>query len=143
MNWGKKILFLYLGFVSLILTLVFTCFGNKTELEYTDYYARELRFQDQIDARQNAAGLSEPILHQVTGSVLDVQIPQSLLTPDLQGNIELLRPSDSEKDLNVKLLPGTNGIQSLTVPENGAYRLRVSVSSEGKNYLHEAFVRFR
>jgi hypothetical protein len=57
MSWGIKITLLYLAFVALILTLVFTCFGHKTELEYKDYYARELRFQDQIDAATNAANL--------------------------------------------------------------------------------------
>ena len=46
MSWGIKITILYLGFVALILTLVFTCFGHKSELEYKDYYVRELKFQE-------------------------------------------------------------------------------------------------
>ena len=50
MSWGIRITIMYLGFVGLILTLVFTCFGHKVELESKDYYARELRFQDQINA---------------------------------------------------------------------------------------------
>lgn len=143
MSWGKKILILYLGFVTLILTLVFTCFGNKTELEYTDYYARELRFQDQINARENAAGLAVPIKHQVEGMELSVQIPHSLLTGDMTGQIELMRPSDASKDLNFTIDPDKNGRQLITVSEKGPYRLRVNLSSAGISYFHEAIVRFR
>lgn len=143
MSWGKKILILYLGFVSLILTLVFTCFGHKTELEYSDYYARELRFQDQINARQNAADLDVPISHEVRGHVLTVSIPPSLLTHDLSGEIELLRPSDARSDITNKLSPAANGLQQVEVPLKGAYRLRVRLQSAGTEYFHEGIIRIR
>ena len=143
MSWGKKILILYLGFVTLILTLVFTCFGNKTELEYKDYYTRELRFQDQINARDNASRLADPIAHKAEGMQLSIQLPTSLLTSDLKGTIELMRPSDSSKDVNLAIDPDRDGNQVVTVNHKGPYRLRVNLISAGTEYFHEAIVRFR
>jgi hypothetical protein len=143
MSWGKKILILYLGFVALILTLVFTCFGHKTELEYKDYYVRELRFQDQINARQNAANLAEPIAHEVHGQALTLDIPLNLLGEDLSGEIELLRPSDASKDITERLSPGTDGRQTITITHKGAYKLRVRLRSAGTDYFHEGIVSIR
>ena len=61
MNWGIRIAILYLGFMALILTLVFTCMNNGSELESRDYYARELKYQAQIDATSNANALEHPL----------------------------------------------------------------------------------
>lgn len=144
MNWGTRILILYLAFVGLILTLVFTCFGNKTELEYTDYYARELKFQDQIDAGNNALDLAVPIEYNLLGKTVEITIPNELLKNDLNGSVSFLRPSDSSKDKTVVLNPGPDGKQ--TIDENfstGIYKMRIFVTSLGKNYYKEAVIRLK
>jgi len=41
MNWGLKITLLYVGFVAMILTLVFKASGEKVDLVTKDYYAQE------------------------------------------------------------------------------------------------------
>jgi hypothetical protein len=58
MNFGVKITALYLGFVALILTLVFMSFGQKVELVSKDYYAQEIAFQDKINSINNERSLN-------------------------------------------------------------------------------------
>jgi len=143
MSWSKKILFLYLGFVGLILTLVFTCFGHKTELEYKDYYAKELHFQDQINAERNSNNLSVPIKYQVTGRSVEIIYPAELLR-GISGTIHLLRPSDSSKDMYLPVEPGKEGHQMVMGEklERGHYKLRINVTSAGLNYYKEASIEF-
>lgn len=140
MSWAKKIMVLYLCFVALILTLAFKCFGHKSELEYNDYYARELKFQQQIDALQNANRLNAPITHEVSGNKVLIRLPQQLLSDDLEGRIELLRPSDSSLDIHLELSVDESGFQSISIAKKGLYRLRIYLQSQGINYFHEGII---
>ena len=49
MNWGYKILLVYLIFILGILFMVFKSSTQKTDLVTTDYYAKELKYQEKID----------------------------------------------------------------------------------------------
>lgn len=142
MNWGTRITLLYLGFVALILTLVFTCFGQTVELESKDYYARELKFQGQIDATANTNSLSQPIAHQVNGRSVEISFPSELLSEDFKGSVNFFRPSDSSKDKIIALQPDASGKQLLSDPSfiKGVYKMQVSFVSKGKNYFKEDIV---
>ncbi len=50
LNFGVKIVVFYILFISLILTLVIKCYNNKVDLVTNDYYAKELVFQNKLDA---------------------------------------------------------------------------------------------
>lgn len=142
MNWGVKITIMYLGFVALILTLAFTCFGQTVELESKDYYARELKFQNQIDATNNANALANPISHEVKGRGVELNLPKELLSSDFTGSINFLRPSDSSKDKSFNLKPDTSGKQTLNDAGfiKGVYKMQISIVSKGKNYYKEDVV---
>lgn len=142
MSWGIRITMVYLGFVALILTLVFTCYGHKTELEYKDYYSRELAFQEQIDATENAANLETPIEHQVKGSYILVKIPKGLLGGDFKGNVTLLKPSNSSSDKTIELRTDEKGHQMINGSgfAKGPYKMQISFSVNGKNYYKENII---
>jgi hypothetical protein len=144
MSWGIKITVLYLGFVAIILSLVFTCFGHKTELEYSDYYARELKFQDQIDATANATNLETPIDYLVQEKSLQLTLPKALLSEDITGNIQFLRPSDASQDKIIALAPDPQGTQLIDPGFiKGVYKMQISINSRGKSYYKEAIVNFK
>lgn len=142
MSWGIKITVMYLGFVGLILTLVFTCYGQTVELESKDYYAKELKFQDQIDATNNANALSTPITHEVKGKSVELVFPKDLSLAEINGNVNFLRPSDSTKDRNVVIKPDADGKQTISDPgfSKGVYKMQVSFTCAGKSYYHEALI---
>lgn len=142
MSWGIKITLLYLGFVALILTLVFTCYGHKSELEYKDYYARELAFQQQINANENAVRLKTPIEYEVRGAHIFIGIPNEVLGPDFKGTITLLKPSNSSDDKILNLQPDEKGKQIIDGSSftKGPYKMQISFSSAGKNYYKESTI---
>jgi len=145
MNWGTKITVLYLGFVSLILVLMFTCFGHPTELEYKDYYAREIKYQDQIDASSNANQLSAPIDYLVQESAITITVPAELIGNDLTGTISLLRPSDSKMDRTFDLKLSSTGqqvISDASLP-SGVYKLGISLKKADKSYYKEGIINLK
>lgn len=141
MNFGVKVTVLYLSFVGMILTLVFLCFGQKVELVSKDYYAQELKFQDRIDAIKNEKALDGSISHQFNGKELVLSADSSMNLNGLQGTIYFFRPSDSSKDIKVKM-DFKNGKQVLNtgVLLHGAYKMQLSWTINNINYFKEEVV---
>ena len=50
MNWGYKILIVYIVFIAGIVTLVYKSSVQNQDLVVNDYYDQELKYQDKIDA---------------------------------------------------------------------------------------------
>jgi hypothetical protein len=144
MNWGTKITILYLAFVALIMALVITCFGQKSELESKDYFAKELIFQKQIDATNNANLLAQPIEHLVKGKTVSIKIPVELLSSDFRGTVDFIRPSDATKDKSLALIPNKKGELIVNEPSfiKGVYKMKISLTSKGREYFEESVVFF-
>lgn len=138
MSWGKKITVLYLSFVALIVTLVVLCFGQKVELETKDYYAQEIKFQDKIDAISNEKNLASTITHQLQGPQIILNADSSIVSKDFVGTINFYRPSDSSKDMNLKM-NFTNNQQIINTSTliHGVYKMQLSWLSNGTKYFKE------
>ena len=145
MSWGIKIAILYLGFVGLILGMAFTCFGQKVELESKDYYAKELKFQDQLDATGNANFLGDSIQHLVSNKTVQLSFPKEVLSQDFKGEVVFFRPSDSSKDKTIQLKPSKDGKQLIADESfvTGVYKMQISFSSNGKNFYKENIINFQ
>src|SRR5690606_35475266 len=109
MNWAIKITILYLGFVGIIVTLMVISMRETVDLESKDYYARELKFGEQIAATENALALTTPIESEVSGKSVLVTIPRELLDKDFSGEAMFFRPADARLDRRVPLVPDANG----------------------------------
>lgn len=138
MSWGKKITILYLSFVALIVTLVVLCFGQKIELESKDYYSQELKFQDRIEAISNEKNLASTFSHEVNSNALILKADSSLFGKGFEGSINFFRPSDSSKDVKLKM--NFNNNQQI-IPTNklihGVYKMQLSWVSNGISYFKE------
>ncbi|MBA4241517.1 MAG: hypothetical protein C0448_12385 [Sphingobacteriaceae bacterium] len=142
MNFGGKIVVLYLSFVGLILTLVFMSYGQKVELVSTDYYAQEINFQQKINATNNEKSLAgASITHLINGNSIILKIDSALLSNDFKGTVTFFRPSDSSKDVQLKM-NFVNNEQIIDSKDliHGAYKLQLSWTSNQKNYFKEEVI---
>jgi len=138
MNFGGKIVILYLSFVALILTLVFNCYSMDVDLVSSDYYAQEINFQQKINATNNEKDLKSSITHVINGKSVILSIDSALLSNDFNGTITFFRPSDSKKDVSLKM-NFTNNEQVIDAKDliHGAYKLQLSWTSNQKSYFKE------
>lgn len=142
MSWGYRITILYASFAILILSLVSICMRQTVELESKDYYAQELKYQDRINATNNEKDLNVSITHAVVGKQLTLSIPKEQLTTDFKGEIYFFRPSDSSKDITVKMQFDNTGNQTIELDklQVGIYKVRLSWQSNSKKYFKESVI---
>ena len=99
MNWGTKILLLYVAFIIGILFMVFKSSNQNTDLVTPDYYASELTYQEKIDEIKRVAALSMPVEYVIKDNELLIKFPKDFAGKKLVGELVLYCPSDKNKDL--------------------------------------------
>jgi hypothetical protein len=139
MNWGWKIAIVYSLFVVGMLGLVVAANRQTNDLVTEDYYAKELAYQDVIEARTNAQALEQPMRFVMADGArsLDVHFPPSAASP--AGELHFYRPSDASLDVRVPVLLGEGGIQTvdLSAYKGGFWRLSVQWETAATPYFAE------
>lgn len=138
MNWGYKILFVYLAFVAGIVVMVFKSSSQKVDLVTADYYAKELKYQDRIDAVKRAGTLSALLQYEIVNNKMVISFPKEFANSKISVNVLLYCPSDDRKDLQKDIVT-TNGTVALDIPaaNKGAYELQVNWTADDKAYYFE------
>lgn len=138
MNWGYKILIVYLAFVAGIAVLVIKSSTQKVDLVTEDYYAKELKYQDRIDAVKRTKALSAPVKYEVVNQKIIISFPQEFSAKQINVSVQLYCPSDDRKDI-AKDFVTTDGTVSLDVPtvNSGSRELQVTWQADGKSYYYE------
>lgn len=138
-SWGYKIAALYIGFVLLVLFMVFLAMNQKIELVTPDYYAKELKFQQEIDALNNASKLSANIQVEIQNDAILVSFPQEMNNKEIKGEVFMYRPSDSSLDISFPLELNAEGKMLLKSDKfkTGLYKITLKWIADGKNYQTE------
>jgi len=143
MNWGYKIMFVYLCFALGIFFLVYKSSVQKMDLVTTDYYAKELKYQDRIDEAKHVNDLSKPIQYQVTGNQLTIVFPADFSGRQITGEAVLYCPSDEDNDRQHSFSVNNSAVViPLTGVPKGQYEIQVSWKSNGIAYYAEKKIAF-
>lgn len=138
MNWGYKILIVYLIFVGGILLLAYKSSQQNFDLVQKDYYGAELKYQDVINATKNASELGSDFNTDFRGNFLHITLPASLQNSETSGEVQLYCIADEKGDMKKKVtsLNGQFDLELLTTMK-GNYTLKLSVQQKGKSYYFE------
>src|SRR6188472_4026299 len=99
MNWGYKIFIVYGIFVAGILCMVFKSSSRKMDLVTTDYYAKELKYQEKIDETKRTNALSEDIRYEIKEDHIALYFPKDFVGKKISGKAELYCPADEDRDI--------------------------------------------
>jgi len=141
-NWGTGIALFIIAFLLVNTAIIIFAFGQKVDLVTPNYYEKELKYQDEINAQQKTLQLSEEVKIETAGSVLSLQIPNSFAAKISEGTILLYRPDDSVKDVNVELKPDSTGLQIIQTNKlaSGFWKVKINWKSDGVSYSDEKSV---
>jgi len=138
MNWGTKILIVYVVFIAGILLMVFKSSIQKTDLVTTDYYAKELKYQEKIDEMNRVSALSAPLEYVIKDNLLIIQFPKDFAGKKLVGEAVLYCPSDENKDIKKSFSVQDESLQmTLPAANSGLYELHLSWQDGGVTYYFE------
>ncbi|MCS6820768.1 MAG: FixH family protein [Microscillaceae bacterium] len=137
MNWGYKIMFVYLGFVAFILTLVFFSYSINIDLVAKDYYKQELAYEKEIDKIRNTQALSHQ--PELSYHAENHALILTLNNRADKGSILLFRPSDKRKDIQIPLVLDNQGRQVIPLQTlaQGLWRIKVDWTLGNKGYFLE------
>ncbi len=94
-NWGTKLVIWIVAFILFILTLVYMSLSYDVNLVERDYYPKGLKYQNRINAIENARNIVATI--KISQNKDDVYLTLNNINPD-SGNINFFRPSDNSYD---------------------------------------------
>lgn len=126
-NWGTKIVLVFVVFVSGILFMVYKSYNQKTDLVTTDYYAKELKYQEKIDEMGRVQALSAPVEFLINGNELVIRFPKDFSGKRLTGDVVLYCPADENKDVKENFSIQDEPLKiAIPAKNKGLHRLHLS-----------------
>lgn len=138
MNWGNKLIVVFVLFAALICTMVYKAFQSKPHLVSEEYYKDELRYQDKIDGMANTAKLSDAIVSQDSTAVT-IQLPKELNGNKIIGEVWFYSKTDEGKDKKFPLEVDSTGKQTILkkLLLKTGYQVKLSWKIDTTNYFTE------
>jgi len=138
MNWGHKIIIVYVVFVAGMVFLAVKSSQQNIELVTEDYYAKELVYQQKIDELKRTASLSAPVGIKFLNHELKINFPKDFASKRIVGDVLLYCPSDEKRDMNQQFTV-TDSAVVISVPDNyhGLHYVKINWKVEGVDYYYE------
>ncbi len=140
-NWGTGIVLGMLAFISFILYLVITMVTNQNfshDLVTEEYYAKEMVYQDEIDAETNTNNLSTKLTGKKTLDGWLITFPEELESKAVMGKVFLYRPSNMILDFELPLKISNN---SFLIPKSklldGRWNITIEWTYNDKSYMYK------
>lgn len=140
-NWGTGLAIGMVAFISFIMYFVITMLTDKRfehDMVTEEYYKKELVYQQEIDAEENAIALPENISDKRTENGWQLVFPHNMNPEKIKGTVFLYRPSNKQLDFD---LPIQLSSQNLLIPDNrlldGRWNIRVEWEYQGQKYLYK------
>jgi hypothetical protein len=141
MNWGYRIVVVYIAFVLGIGYLVYRTSQESVDLVSDKYYEKGVQYQDQIDREANVKNshLNLQAVYNKTAGTYTIQFPKGAKGKSIDGNIHFFRPDNSHLDFTVNANPDTNLIQQISTAKltKGLWRVQTTWKSGDKPLYQE------
>ncbi len=141
-NWGTSIVIAFVLFAAMLTYYMIRGANNQVELVTDDYYEQEIKYQDLIDSKANAAKLL-PLKTKKIGTDLHVFYPEDLPQNNTTGTLEFYRPNNKKLDFTIPVEYTQNTAQvihSINLVA-GRWVLKISIQSHDQNFFWERNIR--
>jgi hypothetical protein len=142
LNWGWRIVILYVAFVVFMLAMVIKTTTVKDVLVTPDYYAKELQYQQRLDRLKNSHALEQQPAWQVSKDVVVILFPDKQAAQQVKAEILFYNTAEAKKDIKINCLPDSTGLCLVDAKQlqHGAYKLHIDWSAGGVDYYNEGII---
>jgi hypothetical protein len=139
MNWGNKLLLVFVVFGGGISYMVYRCMQTPVDLVSEHYYKDELAYQQVIDGTRQANALSGKVALTLTAEGIGIQLPSEMRDKQVRGTIEFYCPSDAARDRNLPLSIERGGQENIAAKDllSGHYTVKIAWTAGGVGYFTE------
>jgi hypothetical protein len=127
MNWGNKLVVVFIVFGIFIGYLVYRAVTTKYDLVSKDYYKDELRYQDKLDRIKNASKISEVKIDQDVDAII-LHLPQEQKGLVVSGEVYFYCITDDRKDFRTSLQVDSTNTQVVLkkLLQKGAFDVKIN-----------------
>ncbi|MDC8005206.1 FixH family protein [Aureisphaera galaxeae] len=140
-NWGTGIVLGMMAFIGFILYFVITMTTQKKfdhDLVTEAYYAKEMVYQQEIDAESNLQEFDEVMKGERVTEGWKITFPSEVEPSKVQGTVFLYRPSNQKLDIEFPLVLSSS---NLLIPDkflvDGRWNITIDWKYQGKDYLYK------
>lgn len=145
MNWGNRLLVVFIVFGLGMGYLVYRTSTTNFDLVESDYYATELRYQQEIDASKRASALSQPVSVEPGTDGVTIQFPEEMKNQKLEGTILFYCTYDRRSDRSFLVAPDSEGTQLVAAGQilPGKYVVKINWAVADTKFYSEKQVTVR
>lgn len=139
LNWGKSILVVYIGFVLLMVFMVYMASMQDFDLVAKDYYQQEIAYQTKIDANKNQINSNNTWQIKSNSTQIEISLANFTANKKPIGKIEFYRPSNSKLDVIKELELNAEGKMFFSTQnfKTGPYLIKINYTIDNKNYFEQ------
>ncbi|WP_167290522.1 FixH family protein [Paraflavitalea devenefica] len=139
MNWGNKLILVFIGFGAMMSFMVYRCMKVPVNLVSKEYYRDEIAYQEEIDSRAKTNALSGKVILLESKEAIGLTLPAEMKYRKVEGNIVLYCPADARYDRQFVLQTDSAASQLLSKETlaPGSYVVKISWKTDGANYYSE------
>ncbi len=141
-NWGTGIVLAFVAFIAFIMYFVVLSTrdpASNHDLVTEDYYRKELKYQEDLDAARNLEEFEGGVTATITDKGLEIEFPGFMDPEKIRGTVSLYRPSNKQLDFETPIQISN---KHLLIPKSrlldGRWDIRVYWTYEGKPYLYRS-----
>ena len=138
MNWGYRLLIVFIAFGTMIGILVYKSVTMQYDLVSEDYYQQELKYQDKIDGVKNANAITGISVIQDNDAVT-IMLPPEHRGSSITGEVWFYCTTDANKDRHFNLNVDNNGAYVISKEQlvKGNMQLKLTWKYGEKGYYTE------
>ncbi|MFN5847699.1 MAG: FixH family protein [Chitinophagales bacterium] len=136
MNWGRGLTLFIVGFILTMLGMVYIAFKQSNEMIEDNYYDREVKYQQIIDAKANLNPLISEFVLADSSSFILLRLPPSTSTAIENGELRMIKMDAAASDNTLKLTQTETRIDKSKF-QKGLYHIKLGWDNEGKSYFYE------
>lgn len=140
-NWGTGIVIGMVCFICFILYFVIKMSTDDTyshDLVTEEYYAKEMAYQNEIDAETNTYNLGEKMISKKVANGWLITFPKELTPTGIKGSVFMYRPSNEKLDFQSQIRLTNN---DLLIPSKklieGRWNIILEWTYEDKSYMYK------
>jgi hypothetical protein len=136
MNWGRGLTLFIVGFILAMLGMVYIAFKQSNEMIEDNYYDREVRYQEIIDAKSNLNPLLGEFILADSNDFILLRLPASASTAIQDGELRMIKMDAAASDNTLNVTQAETRIDKAKF-QKGLYHIKLGWDSEGKSYFYE------
>lgn len=138
MSWGKGIALVIVAFILWISFLVYKTTLVTSEMVTDNYYEKELKYEEVIQAKRNLQKLNEELVIQQRNDSVLITFPKEFDATS-RGEIYFYRPSNPKQDKTFPIDLTHTSTQVITKNNltRGVYQIQVSWNQNSTPYFFE------